>query len=200
MPPCVLYLHRAGSFVTRQLQPGVLLVEAPGPPKFLGSLIGPFAHVHATPAGRTFLTRFETSMLPPLVQRRRLQQQYFRGSVAWLPDSLSTLRSAGYPDTTQDSLPAAGQALPGGTCTHKGSYERFLSASFSQSSSFPKLLGAMNGYIGQKKPLSIAMESGLLSCVNWVTVLAERREPSGGAKPEVVRPAITLRFNHVFHE
>src|SRR3954464_9291662 len=28
--------------------------------------------------------------------------------------SLSTLRSAGYPSTTQDSLPAAGQALPGG--------------------------------------------------------------------------------------
>jgi len=39
---------------------------------------------------------------------------YFRGSIARLSDSLSTLRSAGYPDTTQDSLPAAGHALPGG--------------------------------------------------------------------------------------
>ena len=38
----------------------------------------------------------------------------FRGSMARLGHSLSTLRSAGHPDTTQDSLPAAGQALPGG--------------------------------------------------------------------------------------
>ncbi|OQB37614.1 MAG: hypothetical protein BWY09_01564 [Candidatus Hydrogenedentes bacterium ADurb.Bin179] len=39
---------------------------------------------------------------------------YFRGSIARLSDSLSTLRSAGCPDATQDSLPAAGHALPGG--------------------------------------------------------------------------------------
>jgi hypothetical protein len=37
----------------------------------------------------------------------------------WLSDWLSTLRSAGYPVTTQDSLPAAGQALPDGLSTRK---------------------------------------------------------------------------------
>src|SRR3954463_15564455 len=39
--------------------------------------------------------------------------------------SLSTLRSAGYPNTTQDSLPAAGQALPDGAGYPRGSNERF---------------------------------------------------------------------------
>ena len=40
--------------------------------------------------------------------------------------SLSTLRSAGYPNTTQDSLPAAGQALPDGIGYPQGPIERFL--------------------------------------------------------------------------
>jgi hypothetical protein len=44
--------------------------------------------------------------------------------MAWLLDSLSTLRSAGCPNTTQDSLPAAGQALPG-EINSLGSSERF---------------------------------------------------------------------------
>jgi hypothetical protein len=118
-------LHRAWSLVTRLLQPGILPMETSGPPKFPGSLLCPFAHVHATPAGRTLLTPSETSMLPPLIQRRRLQRSYYRGSVAWLPNSLSTPRSAGHPGTTQDSLPAAGQALPDGTSTRKGSAVRF---------------------------------------------------------------------------
>src|SRR3954452_18320833 len=39
--------------------------------------------------------------------------------------SLSTLRSAGYPGTTQDSLPAAGQALPDGAGYPQGPIERF---------------------------------------------------------------------------
>ena len=102
-------------------------METTGPPKFPWNLICSFAHVPATPAGRAFLTIHETPMLPPLVQRRRLRQQYFRGSLAWLPNSLSTPRSAGYPITTQDLLPAAGQALPDGTSTRRGSAERFLS-------------------------------------------------------------------------
>ena len=38
----------------------------------------------------------------------------FRGSVARLASSLSTLRSQGHPCTTQDSLPAGGQPWPGG--------------------------------------------------------------------------------------
>src|SRR3954469_9160654 len=50
--------------------------------------------------------------------------------------SLSTLRSAGYPNTTQDSLPAAGQALPDGIGYPQGSNERFLRYN---ASPFPKL-------------------------------------------------------------
>jgi len=40
---------------------------------------------------------------------------------------VAKVRGAGCPDTTQDSLPAAGQALPDGTLTRKGSDERFPS-------------------------------------------------------------------------
>jgi hypothetical protein len=35
----------------------------------------------------------------------------FRRSIAWLPDSLSTLRRASYPNSTQDSLPERGGEL-----------------------------------------------------------------------------------------
>ena len=120
-------MRRAWSLLTRQLRPGIMRVETSGPPKFPWSLLCPFAHVHATPAGRAFLTACETHVLPPLIQLRGLRRQYCRGSIAWLSNSLSTLRGAGCPYPTQDSLPAAGQALPGGTFTRKGSAERFLS-------------------------------------------------------------------------
>jgi len=120
-------LHRAWSLLTRPLRPGMMLVETSGSPKFPWSLHCSFAHVQATPAGRAFLTIRETLVLPPLIQLRRLRQKYFRGSVTWLPNSLSTLRAAGHPDTTQDSLPAAGQALPDRIFTRRGSKERFLS-------------------------------------------------------------------------
>jgi len=120
-------LRRARSLLTRPLRPGIVRAETSGSPKFPGSLLCPFAHAHATPAGRAFPTTCKTPVLPPLIQRRRLRRQYFRGSVAWLPNSLSTPRGAGYPYPTQDSLPAAGQALPDGTSTRKGSAERFPS-------------------------------------------------------------------------
>jgi len=41
--------------------------------------------------------------------------------------SLSTLRSAGYPSPTQDSLPAVDQTLPGRIADLPGRIERFLS-------------------------------------------------------------------------
>src|SRR5262249_20006006 len=49
-----------------------------------------------------------------------------------IPTSISiatTLRREGFPSTAQDSLPAAGQALPGGIGYPQGSNERFLSSS-----------------------------------------------------------------------
>ncbi|KKM91327.1 hypothetical protein LCGC14_1229680 [marine sediment metagenome] len=124
MPPCA-FTASSPELVHPALQPGILRMETSGAPKFPWNLVCPFAHVHATPAGRTSLTTFETTVLPSLIQRRRLQRQYCRGSVTWLPNSLSTPRGAGYPYPTQDSLPAAGQALPDGTFTRKGSAERF---------------------------------------------------------------------------
>src|SRR5438552_508674 len=48
-----------------------------------------------------------------------------RGSIARPEHWLSTLRRMGHPTTTQDSLPAAGQALPGGIGYPQGSSERF---------------------------------------------------------------------------
>jgi len=80
-----------------------------------------------TPVGWVSLTFDETPMRPPLIQPRGLRRQYCRGSMAWLPNSLSTLRGAGHPYPTQDSLPAAGQALPDGIFTRRGSEERFQS-------------------------------------------------------------------------
>ena len=63
----------------------------------------------ATPVGRNVPHQIGTPARSPLKRERRLQHTIlFRGSIAWLLDSLSTLRSAGYPNTTQDSLPAAG--------------------------------------------------------------------------------------------
>ena len=62
-----------------------------------------------------------------------------RGSIARLGHSLSTLRRARYRDATQDSLPAAGQALPGGLAYPQGSSERFPRSNRYISSPFPKL-------------------------------------------------------------
>jgi hypothetical protein len=120
-------MNRAWSLLTRLLRPGIMLMETSGSPKFPWSLICPFAHVPATPAGHVSLTTGDTHVLPPLIQLRGLRRQYCRGSMAWLPNSLSTLRDEGRPYTTQDSLSAAGQALPNGNCTRKGSSERFHS-------------------------------------------------------------------------
>ena len=75
-------------------------------------------HWHLT--GRDAMAR------PPWWQRRGLLHCRFRGSIPRLWCSLSTLRPGGFPPRTQDSLPAAGQALPGGL-DPQGSNERFQS-------------------------------------------------------------------------
>ena len=71
-------------------------------------------------AGRTAAPNHCGAAAWPLVcEKQRLPRKVFRRSIAWLLDWLSTLRSAGYPRPTQDSLPAAGQALPDGLSTRK---------------------------------------------------------------------------------
>ena len=85
--------------------------------KFLRNPDCPFAHVQSTPAGSTTPDRYGAATWPLVAQWQRLPQLVFRRSIAWLSDWLSTLRRSSYPDTTQDSLPVAGQALPGGLST-----------------------------------------------------------------------------------
>src|SRR6516162_8586903 len=53
----------------------------------------------------------------------------YRGSIARRLISLSTLRRGSCPPTTQDSLPAAGPALPDGIGYPQGSRERFQAMS-----------------------------------------------------------------------
>src|SRR4051794_18722406 len=51
---------------------------------------------------------------PPRLTKARAHHDRFRGSIAGRLISLSTLRRGSHPPTTQDSLPAAGPALPDG--------------------------------------------------------------------------------------
>ena len=87
--------------------------------KFLRNLNCPFAHVQSTPAGSMTPDHYGVATWRLVIERQGLPHWGFRSSIAWLSDSLPTLRRPGYPDTTQDSLPAAGQALPGGLSTRK---------------------------------------------------------------------------------
>ena len=112
--------------------------ETAGSPKFLGNPNHPFARVPATPAGPLSPDRYGAAAWPLVCQQQGLPRWVFRRSIARLLDSLSTLRSAGYPDATQDSLPAAGQALPDGLFTRRVPLKGFRFASYI-SSPFPKL-------------------------------------------------------------
>ncbi len=98
----------------------------------------PFAHVQSTPAGLPAPDHYGAAAWPLVFQKQRLPRKVFRSSIAWLSDSLSTLRSRSYLRPTQDSLPAAGQALPDGLSTRKVPMKGFRVASYI-SSPFPKL-------------------------------------------------------------
>ena len=89
-----------------------------------------------TPAGLLAPDHYGAAAWPLDPQMQRLPRKVFRRPIAWLSDSLSTLRSAGYPDPTQDSLPAVGQTLLGGLSTRRVPMKGFRVTS---SSSSPKL-------------------------------------------------------------
>src|SRR5262249_11400777 len=112
-----------------------------GSRKFLGNPNYPFAHVQSTPAGLRAPDRCGVAAWPLVSEQQRLPRKVFRRSIAWLSGSLSTLRSAGYPRLTQDSLPAAGQALPDGISTRIVPLKGFRAVYIS--SPFPKLLAAI---------------------------------------------------------
>jgi len=96
-----------------------LAEEATGSRKFLGNPDCPFAHVQSTPAGLRSPDHCGGAAWPLGSQKQGLPRKVFRRSIAWLSDWLSPLRGAGYPRPAPDSLPAAGQALPGGLSTRR---------------------------------------------------------------------------------
>ena len=92
----------------------------------------PIVRLHmfqSTPAGLLAPDHYGAAAWPLVCEQQRLPRKVFRRSIAWLSDSLSTLRRAGYPATTQDSLPAAGQALPDGLSTRRVPTKGFRVAS-----------------------------------------------------------------------
>ena len=96
----------------------------------------------STPAGLSASGLLRCASAVPADTTTRTPTRDFRGSITRLQFWLSALRRAGYPATTQDSLPAAGQALPGGILTPWVPLKGFQAASYI-SSSFLKLRGAM---------------------------------------------------------
>jgi hypothetical protein len=81
---------------------------------------------------------------PRSVHDEGSHKRVFRGSITRPLHSLSTLRHAGYPNATQDSLPSAGHALTGGVRTRWIPTKGFSSASYI-ASSFPELRDARTG-------------------------------------------------------
>ena len=114
--------------------------ETAGSRKFLGNPDCPFAHVQSTPAGLRSPDHCGGAAWPPVPQKRGLPRKVFRRSIAWLSDWLSTLRRAGYPRPTQDSLPAAGQALPGGLSTRRVPLKGFRGSFPTSHPPFPSFL------------------------------------------------------------
>jgi hypothetical protein len=105
--------------------------QVPGKPLFVCACSNP------TPAGLLAPDHHGAAAWPLVIVRQRLPQWGFRRSIAWLSNSLRApclmhgrLRSAGYPDPTQDSLPVAGQALLDGNYTRKVSMKGFKGVSY----------------------------------------------------------------------
>src|SRR6516164_3704620 len=76
----------------------------------------------STPAGLRPPGHCGVAAWPLVSEQQRLPRKVFRRSIAWLSDSLSTLRSTGYPRPTQESLlrlRRIGQTLLDGLVTHR---------------------------------------------------------------------------------
>jgi hypothetical protein len=124
--------------VTRYLQPGICRGANRVLPSSWGTSVVRLPCSNPTPAGLLASDHCGAAARPLVCKKQRLPRKVFRSSIAWLPGSLSTLRSAGYPNATQDSLPAAGQALLDGTFTRKVPLKGFRVVIYIPSS-FPKL-------------------------------------------------------------
>ena len=95
------------------------------PPRFLGHPLRICPALGPRPGRRAKPSR-HAGAAPAHSTTKAPTRSNFRGSITRLMRSLSTLRPRGRPRPTQDSLPAAGYALPGGIDYPQGGYERFL--------------------------------------------------------------------------
>lgn len=114
-------------------------METSSSPRFLGDprVCLPCS---STPARPRRLAIAAPRCCPRSILRRRPRQvPHFRSSITQLSHSLSTLRSPGHPDTTQDSLPAGGYPLPDGIRTPIGSLCEVSTMSTSIASPSPRL-------------------------------------------------------------
>lgn len=93
---------------------------------------------HSDPDWTTTPDHCGEAAWPLVIEGQRLPRMVFRRSIAWLSNSLSTLRDVDYSDTPQDSLSVAGQALLNGLLTRKFPLKGFKVVIYI-SFTFPKL-------------------------------------------------------------
>ena len=109
------------------VSPSGLTMETSGSLRFLGNP-GGHCPCSSTPVGSGRLSGPRVSCLtrpPPVSTTKAPGVLYFRGSITRPLTWLSTLRRMGCPIATQDSLLAAGPALPGGIRTRRVSAKGF---------------------------------------------------------------------------
>src|SRR5262249_58223133 len=109
-------------------------------------------HVQSTPAGLRAPDQYGVAARPLVSEQQGLPGAVFGRSIAWLSGSLSTLRSAGYPRPTQDSLPAVGQTLLDGLVTRRVPMRGFrvLSTSHPPLPSLPGAIGSTEASEGRR--------------------------------------------------
>jgi len=88
--------------------PGINRLETSRASQVPGKPPSPICPGSSTPAGLHAPHHDGAAVRPPRGVQRRLLHWDFRGSIARLLGSLSTLRRVGRPTATQDSLPGAG--------------------------------------------------------------------------------------------
>ena len=153
-----------------------------------------------TPAGPQAPDHYRAAAWPWVIEQPRLPRGVFRRSIAWLPDSLFTLRRTGYPVATQNSLPAVGQTLPDGLSTRKVPTEGFRVLSSSHPPS-PSLLGAIEETEARSAPARSARHQS----EDTLGIVCPRAGPASGPykttqtygnvqpNPGIVRPSFDLR-------
>src|SRR5262249_37558338 len=129
--------------------------------------------------------RYGAAAWPLVSVQQRLPRKVFRRSLAGLPDSLSTLRRAGYPDPTQDSLPAVGQTLLGGRSTRRVPTKGFRGVIVTSLPPFPSLLGANTSTGGTCGDAIVAASPRISSPSDgWFGVANEQFHAGCEATPE----------------